>query len=95
MYRGIPQLFKDSSDKYYNCCGRLILKMRRLGLIPFDYIADNTRSRRKPLLVSHLDCATAPVNFRCAHHRERSRSSSSYENPKGASPAEKLTLICI
>ena len=48
MYRGIPQLFKDSSDKYYDCCGRLILKMRRLGLIPFYYIADNTRNRRKP-----------------------------------------------
>jgi hypothetical protein len=48
MYRGIPQLFKDSSDKYYDCCGRLILKMRRMGLIPFDYIADNTRNRRKP-----------------------------------------------
>jgi hypothetical protein len=48
MYRGIPQLFKDSSDKFYDCCGRLILKMRRLGLIPFDYIADNTRNRRKP-----------------------------------------------
>jgi hypothetical protein len=48
MYRGIPQLFKDSSDKYYECCGRLILKMRRLGLIPFYYIADNTRNRRIP-----------------------------------------------
>ena len=48
MYRGIPQIFKDSSDKYYDCCGRLILKMRRTGLIPFDYIADNTRNRRKP-----------------------------------------------
>jgi hypothetical protein len=46
MYRGIPQLFEDSSDKYYDCCGRLILKMRRMGLIPFDYIAGDTATHR-------------------------------------------------
>jgi hypothetical protein len=48
MYRGIPLLFKDSSEAHYRCCMRLILTMRRQGLIPFSYIADNTRNRRKP-----------------------------------------------
>ena len=54
MYRGIPQLFSDSRDTCYDTCGRLLLKMRRLGLIPFDYIADNTRDRRKPASWSGL-----------------------------------------
>jgi hypothetical protein len=48
MYRGIPKLFADSGERHYDCCMRLILKMRRERLIPFSYIADNTRNRRKP-----------------------------------------------
>lgn len=48
MYRGIGTLWKDSSDTNYNKCGRLILQMRRLGLIPYQWIVDGTRASDKP-----------------------------------------------
>ena len=48
MYRGIGTLWEDSSDPNYNKCARLILQMRRLGLIPYPWIVDGTRTSDKP-----------------------------------------------
>jgi hypothetical protein len=48
MYRAIGILIEDSSEPNYDCIKNLILKMRRLGLIPYSYISDSTRRRLKP-----------------------------------------------
>jgi hypothetical protein len=48
MYVGIGTLFKDSSD--YDSAQRLILLMRRAGLVPFESITDPTRERVKPAM---------------------------------------------
>jgi hypothetical protein len=48
MYRGIGKLWEDSSDSNYRKCSGLILKMRRLGLIPYSWIVDGTRVSDKP-----------------------------------------------
>jgi hypothetical protein len=48
MYRGVGTLFVDTGSASYAKCGRLILQMRRKGLIPWSWIVDGTRSTRKP-----------------------------------------------
>jgi hypothetical protein len=48
MYRGVGTLWVDTSDSSYNTSNRLILKMRRLGLIPYSWIVDGTRKWDKP-----------------------------------------------
>jgi hypothetical protein len=49
MYRGqAAGLFPDTSDKYYDQTGRVILKLRRARIIPFDWIVDSYRHRLKP-----------------------------------------------
>src|SRR5262249_23424180 len=53
MYRGIGSLFKDSSD--YDSCQRLILQMRRAGLVSFADITDLTRERIQPATWEDLD----------------------------------------
>jgi hypothetical protein len=48
MYRGVGSLWRDTSDPNYSKCNGLILKMRRLGLIPYAWITDGTRISDKP-----------------------------------------------
>jgi hypothetical protein len=48
MYVGIGTLFQDSSG--YDSCQRLVLRMRRADLVPFEYITDPTRERIKPAM---------------------------------------------
>jgi len=48
MYRGIGRLWPDSSEPNYNKCARLILEIRRSGLIPHKWIVDGTRVSDKP-----------------------------------------------
>jgi hypothetical protein len=48
MYVGIGTIFKDSND--YDSCQRLVLQMRRAGLVPFEHITDPTRERIKPVM---------------------------------------------
>jgi hypothetical protein len=48
MYVGIGTLFKDSGG--YDSCQRLVLRMRRAELVPFEYITDPTRERIKPAM---------------------------------------------
>jgi hypothetical protein len=49
MYRAqAAGLYPDTSDKFYQQTERVILKLRRAGIIPYDWIVDSTRRRLKP-----------------------------------------------
>ncbi len=49
MYQGqVAGLFPDTSDKYYELTGRTLLKLRRKGIVPWNWIVDSTRRRLKP-----------------------------------------------
>jgi hypothetical protein len=49
FYRAVSAgLFSDTSDSHYTACGNIILKLRRLGLIDWEFIVDSTRRRLKP-----------------------------------------------
>ncbi len=53
--RGIAK----TEAEYKNTVGRLLLRMRRAGEIPYSWIADNTRWMRKPQSFSSLEEALA------------------------------------
>jgi hypothetical protein len=48
MYRGVGKLWPDTSDPSYRKCNRLILEMRRKGLVPYSWITDGSRAWDKP-----------------------------------------------
>jgi hypothetical protein len=49
MYRAqAAGLYPDTSDPYYQKTARVILKLRRAGIIPYSWIVDSTRRRLKP-----------------------------------------------
>jgi hypothetical protein len=49
FYRAVSAgLWPGTDDSYYDACGRLILKLRRLELVSYDWISDSTRRRLKP-----------------------------------------------
>jgi hypothetical protein len=49
FYRAVSAgLFPNTADEHYDCASRLILQMRRLGLVPYGYVVDSTRRRLKP-----------------------------------------------
>ena len=49
MYRAqAAGIFPDTSDPYYDQTGRALLKLRRAGLVPYEWISDSTRRRLKP-----------------------------------------------
>jgi hypothetical protein len=48
MYRGIGLLWPDNKSQSYRKCCRMILDMRRKGVIPYSWIVDGTRSSDKP-----------------------------------------------
>jgi hypothetical protein len=49
MYRAqAVGLFPDTSHPYYQQTARVILKLRRAGLLRYDWIVDSTRRRLKP-----------------------------------------------
>jgi hypothetical protein len=50
-----------TEQEYKNTVGRLLVKMRREGAIPFDWIADNTRWMRKPRTYSSVEQALQHV----------------------------------
>jgi hypothetical protein len=56
FYRAVSAgLYPDTSDRYYDSCGGRILKLRRLGILPYSWITDSTRRRLKPSSWSGLD----------------------------------------
>lgn len=49
FYRAVSAgIYPDTSDQYYDQCGRIVLKLRREGVIQYDWIVDSTRRRLKP-----------------------------------------------
>jgi hypothetical protein len=49
MYRAQASgLFPSTSLKYYQQTARVVLKLRRAGLVPYRWIVDSTRRRLKP-----------------------------------------------
>jgi len=49
FYRGVSAgLWPETSKPHYDQCKNIILKMRRLGILPWEYVADSTRRRLKP-----------------------------------------------
>jgi hypothetical protein len=49
MYRAqAAGIIPDTSHKYYQLVGRLILKLRRAGIVNYRWIVDSTRRRLKP-----------------------------------------------
>jgi hypothetical protein len=58
FYRMVSGGHIDKTEaEYKNTVGRLLVKMRRDGVIPFGWIADNTRFMRKPRTYSSLEQA--------------------------------------
>jgi hypothetical protein len=56
FYRAVSAgLYLDTSDRYYDSCGERILKLRRLGILPYAWITDSTRRRLKPSSWSGLE----------------------------------------
>jgi len=56
FYRAVSAgLYPDTSDCYYDSCGERVLKLRRLGILPYSWITDSTRRRLKPSSWSGLD----------------------------------------
>jgi hypothetical protein len=49
MYRGqAAGLFPSTSDPFYEQTARVMLKLRRAGILPYSWIVDSTRRRLKP-----------------------------------------------
>jgi hypothetical protein len=48
---------QKTEQEYKNGAGRLLVKMRRNGIIPYSWIADNTRWMRKPNTYSSMEAA--------------------------------------
>ena len=56
FYRAVSAgLYPDTSQRHYEQCGRIVLKLRRTGLLPYQWIVDSTRRRLKPSSWSGLD----------------------------------------
>ena len=52
MYRAhAAGLFPSTSLKFYQQTARVVLKLRRAGIVPYTWIVDSTRRRLKPSFV--------------------------------------------
>jgi hypothetical protein len=51
----VEGVITKTENAYKNTAGRLLVQMRRAGMIPFHWIADNTRWMRKPRTWSSLE----------------------------------------
>jgi hypothetical protein len=51
------QVIEKTESEYNGTVGRLLTKMRREGVLPYEWIADNTRWMRKPQTHSSLHAA--------------------------------------
>jgi hypothetical protein len=58
FYRAtVAGFIPKTEPSYKNVIGRQLVLMRRSGMIPYDWIADNTRWQRKPLTHSSIEDA--------------------------------------
>src|SRR5262245_46466976 len=56
FYRAVSAgVYPDTSQKHYEQCGRIVLKLRRKYVIPYEWIVDSTRRRLKPSSWSGLE----------------------------------------
>ena len=56
MYRLVSMGYLPSTDaKHHNRVGRLMTKLREIGIVPFSYIVDNVRTTQKPSSWAGLD----------------------------------------
>ena len=56
LFYGLEGLgYVRKTEAGYNSVGYHVLQMRRRGVIPYGFIADNTRQRRKPATFGSLD----------------------------------------
>jgi hypothetical protein len=56
FYRAVSAgVYPDTSQRHYEQCGRIVLKLRRTRLLPYAWIVDSTRRRLKPSSWSGLD----------------------------------------
>jgi hypothetical protein len=67
FYQLVTQgVIAKTENEYSSTVGRLLVKMRRAGDIPFEWIADNTRWMRKPTTWSSMNEALQSV---ASHYR--------------------------
>src|SRR5436190_1297815 len=58
FYRMVTRgLIDKTEQEYKNSVGRMLVNMRVNGMLPFDWIADNTRWMRKPRTYSSMEGA--------------------------------------
>jgi hypothetical protein len=55
----VAELIGKTEKEYHNTVSRLLVKMRRAGELPFNWISDNTRWMRKPRTWSSMQEALA------------------------------------
>jgi len=56
FYRAVSAgVYPDTSQRYYEQCGRIVLKLRRRSQIQYEWIVDSTRRRLKPSSWSGLE----------------------------------------
>jgi hypothetical protein len=49
FYRAVSAgVYPDTGERHYRQCGTIVLKLRRAGIIPYSWVADSLRTRRKP-----------------------------------------------
>lgn len=48
FYRGVAKGIVDKTEHEYKAVGRNLVQMRRSGMMPYDWLCDNTRWRHKP-----------------------------------------------
>jgi hypothetical protein len=53
----VAELIAKEEKEYHNTICRLLVRMRRRGDLPFDWISDNTRWMRKPRTYSSMEQA--------------------------------------
>lgn len=56
FYRAVSAgVYPDTSQRYYEQCGRIVLNLRRRSAIQYEWIVDSTRRRLKPSSWSGLE----------------------------------------
>ena len=56
FYRAVSAgVYPDTSQRYYEQCGRIVLELRRRYVIQYEWIVDSTRRRLKPSSWSGLE----------------------------------------
>jgi hypothetical protein len=63
FYQASVRRLVEKTEAGYRLVCRLLSAMRRGGMLPFSWIADNTRWQRKPRTVTHDEPPTAGTTW--------------------------------